>query len=179
MGLYNLFLNPGDKHVEAELFQRLTDIYHQDTFSLIRERSSKLRTYSLVKSAIGIENYLQIDMPMHFRKAFTKLRLSNHTLMIEKGRHQKIDVSERFCKFCPNEVEDEKHFLMSCTTYKNQRKELLSVASRKVNGFLFFDIHETFITLLSNPVLTLDTACYIYQCFELRDFLLRRAKNNT
>ena len=176
VGLYDLFLNPRDKNVEIELFQRLTDIYHQETFDKMRENSSKLRTYGLMKHAIGIEDYLQKDM--HFRKALTKLRLSNHNLRIEKGRHEKIDKKERFCTFCANKIEDEKHFLMSCTTYKNQRGDLMDVANRIVNRFSSLDIQEKFITILTNPDLALYTARYIYQCFELRDFLIRRAKNN-
>ena len=34
------------------------------------------------------------------RIAVSRLRLSNHELMIEKGRHLKLDVNQRICPFC-------------------------------------------------------------------------------
>ena len=55
------------------------------------------------------------------RIALTKLRLSNHKLMIEKGRHLKLDRNRRFCPFCPNEVEDEIHFMITCKNYTGDR----------------------------------------------------------
>ena len=48
------------------------------------------------------------------RISMTKLRLSHHKVMIEKGRHDNIETCNRFCSFCPNCLEDEYHFLMLC-----------------------------------------------------------------
>ena len=46
------------------------------------------------------------------RLAITKLKLSNHNLSIEKGRHQNVPLSDRSCPFCPEHLENELHFLI-------------------------------------------------------------------
>jgi GH25 family lysozyme M1 (1,4-beta-N-acetylmuramidase) len=53
----------------------------------------------------------------------TKIRVSAHTLAIETGRYSKpkILASERFCKFCRNVMEDEKHFILNCSQYETLR----------------------------------------------------------
>jgi hypothetical protein len=53
----------------------------------------------------------------------TKIRVSAHSLAIETGRYSrpKIPASERFCKFCKNVMEDEKHFILNCPQYATLR----------------------------------------------------------
>ena len=49
--------------------------------------------------------------------------------MIEKGRHYhpKIPPEQRLCKLCSlNEVEDEFHFMLKCTFYKDLRSKMMS-----------------------------------------------------
>ena len=88
------------------------------------QNMSKMKTYTLLKQNWKIEDYLlQVDNIKN-RTALTKLRLSDHSLAIEKGRHQNINHSDRKCPFCPEEVEDELHFLIKCPTYKFLRKKL-------------------------------------------------------
>jgi hypothetical protein len=47
----------------------------------------------------------------------TKLRISTHSLVIETGRYgaTKIPADQRFCKFCPTNVEDD--ILMEIAQY--------------------------------------------------------------
>ena len=84
----------------------------------IKDEDSKLRTYALFKTTPGFEKYLDEITNIKERTALTKFRMSNSVLMIEKGRHQNIDKNLRFCPFCIDKVEDEKHFLLECPTYK-------------------------------------------------------------
>ena len=100
---------------------------------------NKLRTYAKFKKEFELENYV-ITVPLYKRKMFTKLRISSHTLAIEKGRHKKvpnrIDIHCNFCaqtkdncicnafkyhRLCINcdVVEDEKHFLCHCPIYSD------------------------------------------------------------
>ncbi len=52
------------------------------------------------------------------RVYLTKLRLSNHILNIEMGRRNNYDRVNRLCHFCTEgAVEDEMHFLFSCSPY--------------------------------------------------------------
>ena len=76
--------------VHKKLFQILSDQFHQNAFEAIKNENSKLRTYAIFKTEIGIEGYLSEIKDYKLRTQVAKLRLSNHTLLIETGRHKKI-----------------------------------------------------------------------------------------
>ena len=91
--------------------------------------NSRLDFYDKIKLSFGFENYLDLPSFSH-RKTMTKLRCSDHTLEVEKGRHKKIPREGRLCKMCDGgEVETEEHFLMKCNAYDSLRLEHLT--SRK------------------------------------------------
>lgn len=74
----------------------------------------------------------------HSRSLFSKLRVSAHTLMVEKGRYSspKMPVHERICNQCDlNKVEDEYHFIIECSLYDSQRNKLFA----DLKEFLFLD----------------------------------------
>ena len=83
------------------------------------------RTYSLFKHTFGMEAYLHKVSNFKYRQAITKLRTSSHDLMIERGRHclKKMSIEERVCPNC-NQIEDEMHFLISCSLYSNERNTM-------------------------------------------------------
>ena len=109
----NVNNNNKQKPIEILIFQRLSDQFHQNSFESIKKESSKLKTYSTLKNKIDMEKYLKDIYNIKYRSALTKLRLSNHPLFIETGRHSKTERHQRFCPFCPNFIEDEMHFLTS------------------------------------------------------------------
>ena len=126
IGMFDTFLDRGTSGtIHLKAFQRLKDIFHQNTFANITSDSSKLRTYCLFKTSIGFEEYLSTIHNTDVRVSFTKFRLSNHSLMIEKGRHQKVDKDQRFCPLCPGSVEDEIHFLLECSCFEDHRTRFL------------------------------------------------------
>ena len=91
------------------------------------ENSEKLRFYSEIKSNYEYENYLESVENISFRKELTKLRISNHNLLIERGRYcsPKLPREERLCSFCSEcKLEDEKHFLLDCQFYNEDRNSL-------------------------------------------------------
>ena len=67
-------------------------------------------TYKLFKSTSKSE------------KSFTKLRRSDHNLMIEEGRRKRpmLPRNERLCNTC-KKLNDEIHFLIECDKYKKER----------------------------------------------------------
>ena len=81
-------------------------------------QKNKLRTYRLFKQNFNFEPYLNFKQ----RQALTKLRIGNHCLEIELGRHKNIKAADRICKICKDGVEDETHFLVKCKNFKNIRK---------------------------------------------------------
>jgi hypothetical protein len=54
----------------------------------------------------------------------SKIRLSTHSLAIETGRYNKpfTPAEERYCKYCLNQVENEKHFLLYCKAVFGRRQ---------------------------------------------------------
>jgi len=101
----------------------LKTIYENLWLDVVKLPEGKLRTYATFKNIFQLENYVTMfNKPL--RSTFTTLRISAHTLMIEKGRYfsPKLPVENRICKLCNlGKVEDEYHFIMECTLYTEYR----------------------------------------------------------
>ncbi len=121
--------------IYKKLFKKMSDYFNSESLRTIKEESSKLRTYSLFKTGVGLEPYLLDIKSFDMRSKVTKFRLSNHRLRIETGRRDKLPKWERFCPFCPGEVEDEYHFLFSCSSYQYLRQRHLGPVVGSVGGF--------------------------------------------
>ena len=159
-------------------FEKLKEKFHQDSFEEIKSDRSKLRTYSKVKTETGMEDYLNSVKNLKGRTALTKIRLSNHDLMIEKGRHQGLQENDRLCPFCENTVENEHHFIMQCSTYDSLRQNLFIKISEAYNQFTVFDDYDKFIFLLSNCDVAKQMGEYLDKTLELRRFLTENPKQN-
>ena len=101
---------------ETAVFQACINIFHRRAFTEITSENSKLRTYGIFKNEVREEPYLRIVKNVKDRISMSKFRLSNHQLMIEKGRHRNLDETMRICPFC-SAVEDEIHFLLKCKPF--------------------------------------------------------------
>ena len=137
------------------------------------EKSKKLRFYESFNERYEEEMYLQTIHDFNQRKQFTKFRISNHQLAIEKSRYlpQKIQASQRLCIFCDkHEVETEEHLLYQCSLYNNLRHDffqklnirnypLIDKEMLKRTNDLFNSENEKVIYYLSK---------FIYKCFQLR-----------
>ena len=164
-------------NTHKNVFQRLSDNFHQSALSQIENDSSKLRTYSLLKTSLGYEDYLDEVKNTKHRISLTKLRLSNHSLMIEKGRHLKINKNLRHCPFCPNIVEDEMHFLVTCKTYHKLRCPKLqsNLSLHTIDNEIE---RRTFVKILSDKSNIKEIAASIYKMFQCREFLIKNPRNN-
>ena len=107
----------------------------------------------------------------------TKFRLSNHKLMIEKGRHRGLDKSARICPFC-NTVKDEIHFLINCKEYRHIRAELLTKVTEVINiqSIETREHKDLFKILLSRKEVLPLVAKYLTKSMELRDFLIEKPR---
>ena len=171
-GVYHLLDNhvqPDIKNIDDKLYKRLTDIFYQQSFESIRTTDSKLRTYSLIKQTVGIENYLKRVTNHKLRSGLTRLRLSSHKLMIEVGRHQKIPLANRSCPFCPEYVEDEIHFITNCKLYKDTRNPMLEKCINLKPNFPYYTDQQKFIFIMTCPLLTFDLIKFISCAMEKRD----------
>ena len=88
IGLAHLFHNEqtSNRAPNTQMFLREKHIFEQEALSNI-QNMSKLESYSFVKQKSVFEGYLVSVQNVSERIALSKLRLSNHNLMIEKGRH--------------------------------------------------------------------------------------------
>ena len=89
----------------------------------------------MIKSEYKLENYLKVNMPHYIVRAIAKLRTSTHNLAIETGRYTRprLPPEKRICKFCNNDApEDEKHFLLDCPFYADNRVEMMQVFPENV-----------------------------------------------
>ena len=162
---------------------------------------NKLRTYAKYKKEFELENYI-ITIPLSKRRMFTKLRISSHSLAIEKGRHKKIPQNDYIkCDFCSqvkdsctcnkfkyhrlcfncNVVEDEKHFMCHCPVYDQIRSELL----KDINSIFNLDSSDNdiyFITLMNcahgDSELSLLICNFVNDCFKLRNHYLEPLEGN-
>ena len=82
-------------------------------------------------------------------KSLTRLRISAHTLEIERGRYKKLKIEEQLCKTCLK-IEDEPHFLLDCNLFKINNDEIRLFMEREVPNFNFMDIKQQFVFLMIN-----------------------------
>ena len=165
-----------DKTPWEQIFNREKDMFQQIALHDL-QTLSKLKTLALVKNDTILENYLLSVENVANRTALTKFRLSNHNLMIEKGRHQNADLQDRTCPFCPDQIEDEFHFLLKCPIYGELRHKLFDDIRATMMGFYQpQDEHFLFWLLLKNPLIANITGNFIRLAMELRAFLLENPR---
>ena len=84
----------------------------------------KLRTYKKFKLTLETENYVKSNMQRPNRSLLAKFRTGTFPINIELGRHRRLPVAERTCPSCPQQIEDEYHFLLECANYRQERLKL-------------------------------------------------------
>ena len=177
--LGNLNSHHNRKHpfIHKLLHDQQCENFHKNAFDSIKNPENKLRTYSLFKTDIGCEKYLYEVKNVEARQALTKFRLSNHTLNIERGRYTtpKTPKEQRFCNFCPDQVEDELHFLLTCPVYRIPRLEMMNAMTHVRTSFRTDSRREQFIELMKNENAHLVSKT-IQNLFEIRKFLLSSPK---
>ena len=111
---------------------------------------SKADTFKKFKDTIIMERYLQVIKNRKHRVSLTKLRLSDHCLMIEEGRHKRpiTPREERFCPHCPGVVESEEHFFTQCVAYEG-RADLFDRIRQIAPQFSNLNDHDKFIFMMT------------------------------
>ena len=96
------------------------------------------------------EQYLTDVTQRKHRVAMCKLRTSDHNLMIEQGRRTRPRLERIFrtCPTCIVPIENESHFLTSCTMYNN-RNAMFQNITRLYPLFGELDNENKFIFLCS------------------------------
>ena len=107
--------------------QRLYDVYKQEWRTKVDE-TSQYRLFKHIKQEFGFEVYLN-TFNKGIRINISKLRLSSHLFLIERGRwgNRRLDIRNRLCLTC-NVIEDEYHCIVECPRFKKERNGLLPVS---------------------------------------------------
>ena len=130
----------------------MNNVFVNDWKSRIQSNSTgkKLRTYKLFKKDYHCEQYLSRFLPRLHRSALAKFRCGVAPLLIETGRYSGINVNERFCFNCTEEIEDEFHVLIKCPLYADLREKLFENIENTFTDFRNFNENDKFKFLLSN-----------------------------
>ena len=132
---------------------------------------SKCNAYIMFKSLPKHESYLSQVKNRKHRISLTKLRVSDHKLMIEEGRNKRpiIPREELKCPTCLHTFENEEHFITTCLLYKT-RIELFQRISIILPGFRNMkDKTAQFIFLFSQENSEINTllAKHVLERFEI------------
>ena len=128
-------------------------------------------SYNKFKCNISLERRLLLKFNLKHKIALTRFRMSNHTLLIETGRHSKIDKTERKCHFCKDKIDDEQYFLIDCPLYSRLRSNLESICIENCKKFQDLNDEQKFIFIMSNEceIVIKSLAKFISDAFILRD----------
>ena len=111
-----------------QLFEeRCHDIYAQQCLSEIHD-SNRCRMYKEVKLSFSASFYVGLNIHKYLRIYFTKLRLSSHKFLVERGRwvKPKVPYNERRCTLCNNpDVQDEFHITLCCAKFNSLREKYI------------------------------------------------------
>ena len=121
-----------------EFRQRLQDCFTQKWRASLNE-STDNRLYKHIKEEFQYEMYLSFIGYSKFRIALTRIRLSSHCFMVERGRWKRprMDFEQRLCSHC-KVIEDEYHCLVECIRYSDIRGKYLCRHLKKRPNVLKF-----------------------------------------
>ena len=155
--------------------QRILDNALQDWNTDLNE-SRKAFHYKHFKIILNVEKYLTTKIPLKYKIAFSKLRCSNHSLLVETGRHHNILFVDRKCFLCNlQEIEDEFHAVIRCPFYNNIRNQYLNNFlgnNKQIRLYNVQDFDRLMSTEDSDKLLKLTT--FTYEMFTKRNNYLQQ-----
>ena len=142
---------------------------------IINLRNSPVASaYATHKNNYEFEGYLTHVKIKKHRNALAKLRLSDHDLQIQKGRHSrpKTPRHERKCLTCTEYIEDEAHFLLECKDDEKHKLDFIDTIEctypeiTKISGKY---LKYKFLMKMNNPEALRSLAFLVNFCFKNRN----------
>ena len=139
---------------------------------------------SKIKTSYEPERYLNVIKNAKLKQALCKLRVSNHDLMIERGRYHKpkLPREQRLCPFCRNignkKVEDKMHFLCDCPAYEIFREQFLETINKNT-VISSLSSHDKIFKILDLDISNChqDIALFVYNCLNTRSSHVSRVSS--
>lgn len=161
----------GNQDVFFTIFEERVKEYLRRGLRHTISNSTKTALYSTFKIMFGPELYIQSVVVYRHRVALSKLRLANHMLIIEHGRHTGLEIADRVCPLCKlgnlDVLDDEYHFVMQCISFQELRERYLSQHIVNNDYINFIDIMSTEQVQIQQRL-----AAYVHHAFERRRLLL-------
>ena len=173
-----MFLRFSKEKLKIDVMKAFKDNYILSWEKLVnaevgqRQGHNKLRTYKLFKTYYIVEPYCKIILPLKHRSAFAKFRCGVAPLRIETGRYEQLEVHERKCPFCTQDVETELHALLKCKEYVDIRNILFEKASSLESNFSDFTDIEKLKFVFSNEKMIRLSAKTCFNILHKRNNLL-------
>ena len=116
---------------------------------------NKRRSYNTFQTYFEAEAYVQANLHRAQRRALAQFRAWVAPLALETGRYQGVSVQERLCFHCKSldrqNVEDEKHVILTCPLYNAQRATLFpKLEESLIQGGYYLSEEEKFKIILSD-----------------------------
>ena len=146
----------------------------QDQPSPIRERFV-LFSFSFLYIRKLFSSYLELTSRVSDRRTLTKLRISNHKLMIELGRYNNTPRDNRLCPVCDcNTTEDEIHFLFYCSKYATIRDNFYKKIKPIIQNVSRLPVPDLILELMnsSDYFVIMQLIKFISSCFDSRNKVL-------
>ena len=120
-----------------------------------------------------ILSYYLIDNLDFENRKIVKFRLSNHNLLIEKGRHTRprLERNDRKCFICKEKIENEMHFITECPLYENERVILYEACRKNCKNFASLTKEQKFIFVMTNECVNVIRSLgkFVFESFKLRE----------
>ena len=112
------------------------------------------------------------QQPYFQRKSFANFRIGTFKIRIETQRYfrPKIPLEEHYCVTCPDvnyEIENENHYLFTCSAYSQIRQVWLSLLE-KPEDFDFLSLDEKLKIVLNKSINVKPTVKFIVDAFDIR-----------
>ena len=138
---------------------RLQDCFRQELNSKFNS-SEWFRLYRSFKHNFECEKYFQTLQITKFRVAFTRFRIRRNDL-----RNNCFSKNDVHCPFCKDCTEDENHFLLNCSLYKNLREKYLDFFIKCINSN---GLDFTFLINGKGCIKTRKVSMFIFYAMKLR-----------
>ena len=130
-----------------------------------------LYVYIHIDDFFSNKHYIHKPLSFIQRKFLSKLRLGVLPIRIETGRyHPRLEEADRICLVCnePNAIENETHFLLKCSAYGRQRRDLLSRIPELDANFVNWSDEDQLKLLTCNALAVKSTAQFLIDAFDFR-----------
>ena len=147
--------------VKEQLIQQYRNMWHG-----LASTFTSLDTYVLYKVEHKLEEYFSVIKNKRHLVNYVRFRLHAHSLEIERGRYVRVAREQRICKCCVSqEVEDECHFLLSCTAFDHLRQNYIPQNVRNAPATI-----ENYSKLMAitDPVTVIGIAKYLFFATKVR-----------